>query len=69
MAKRAREATESGLLTHEEFEKLRTALINRLPPERKDLLEQLDQLFRLYRRGVLSEGGYDDRKWELLGRL
>ncbi len=68
-ARDARKAVEFGLLSKEEFENLRKALLAKIAPEREDPLRQLAELFALYRKGALSESEYNDRKWTLLGRV
>ena len=57
-----------GVLTTEDFQKAKELLLGRTPDERDLALSNLRQLFALHQAGVLTEGEFRLKKWDILSR-
>jgi len=55
-----------GIITSEEFERGKALFLGSAPDVAKKTMDTLDDLYRLQQKGVLSEGEYNMKKWDLL---
>ena len=59
---------EHGVLTDTEHLDAKAALQGRPPEEFRTMTRMLTELFDLYKQGILSEGEFNTKKWEVLAR-
>lgn len=59
---------DSGVLSGGDFERGKDLFLGKRPDEQAAAVVQLQQLYDLHRRGVLSQFEFNNRKWEILSR-
>ncbi len=58
-----------GLITQEEWERAKELFLGNPKEEKQEeIIKQLGNLFDLYKKGVLSESEFNNKKWEVLSK-
>jgi len=57
-----------GLITQEEWERAKELFLGNQQSKQEELIKQLQSLFELYKKGVLSESEFNTKKWEVLSK-
>jgi len=57
-----------GLITQEEWERAKELFLGNQKSKQEELIKQLQSLFELYKKGVLSESEFNTKKWEVLSK-